>query len=123
MVPQLRRNDADVKWVADCVRRGTAVLVREAAHGVKWIMSATGFSKFAYDAAAMPRKLYGFDVVDFLGQGAGSHIYVVSNPATSQLYALKHVIRKEEKDIRFVEQLEAEYEVSSKFRHTGLRRS
>jgi len=86
-------------------------------------MSATGFSKFAYDAAAMPRKLYGFDVVDFLGQGAGSHIYVVSNPATSQLYALKHVIRKEEKDIRFVEQLEAEYEVSSKFRHTGLRRS
>ena len=70
----------------------------------------------------MPRKLYGFDVVDFLGEGAGSRIYVVSNPATNQLYALKHVERKAEKDIRFVEQLEAEFEVCRQFRHPGLRR-
>src|SRR5690348_10979639 len=85
-------------------------------------MSTKGFSKLAYNAEALPKKLFGYDVVDFLGEGAGSRIYVVSNPANNQLYALKHVIRKEDKDIRFVEQLEAEHEVSSKFRHPGLRR-
>ena len=87
------------------------------------IMSAQEFSKFAFQADKMPRHLFGYDVVDFLGEGAGSHIYVVSSPASQQLYALKHVVRTAEKDIRFVEQLEAEFEVSRQFRHPGLRRS
>jgi serine/threonine-protein kinase len=87
-------------------------------------MSASGFSKFAYDATAqMPRKLFGYDVVDFLGQGAGSRIFAVNDPLTHQLYALKHVVRDQDKDIRFVQQLEAEHEVCSKFRHPGLRRA
>jgi serine/threonine-protein kinase len=86
-------------------------------------MSSKGFAKVAYRAEELPKKLFGYDVVDFLGEGAGSRIYVVSNPANNQLYALKYVVRKEDKDIRFIEQLEAEYEVSSKFRHPGLRRS
>ena len=86
-------------------------------------MSAKGFAKPAWNAEELPKQLFGYDVVDFLGEGAGSRIYVVSNPANNQLYALKYVVRKEEKDIRFVEQLEAEHEVSSKFRHPGLRRS
>ena len=71
----------------------------------------------------MPKKLFGYDVIDFLGEGAGSLIYVVSDPTTSQLYALKHVVRKVEKDIRFVEQLEAEFAVSKLFKHTALRKS
>jgi len=86
-------------------------------------MSAQEFSKFTYDATAMPRHLFGYDVVDFLGQGAGSQIYVVSDPSTHQLYALKHVVRKNEKDIRFVEQIEAEFEVSQRFAHPALRKS
>jgi serine/threonine protein kinase len=86
-------------------------------------MNTKGFSKLAYNGEELPKKLFGYDVVDFLGEGAGSRIYVVSNPANNQLYALKYVVRKEEKDIRFVEQLEAEHEVSSKFRHPGLRRA
>lgn len=85
-------------------------------------MSAQQFSKFAYKAA-MPRQMFGYDVVEFLGEGAGSQIYVVSDRTTHKLFALKHVVRKEEKDIRFVEQLEAEFEVSRQFRHPGLRRS
>jgi serine/threonine-protein kinase len=83
---------------------------------------AQQFSKFAYKAA-MPRQLFGYDVVEFLGEGAGSQIYVVSDRTTQKLFALKHVVRKEEKDIRFVEQLEAEFEVSRQFRHPGLRRA
>src|SRR4051812_42821954 len=86
-------------------------------------MSVQQFPKLASSLESMPKHLFGYDVVDFLGEGAGSQIYVVSNPVTHQLFALKHVVRKQEKDIRFVEQLEAEYEVSRQFRHPGLRRS
>jgi serine/threonine protein kinase len=86
-------------------------------------MSAKHFVKSAYDSAALPRQLFGFNVVDFLGEGAGSKIYVVNSSTSQQLLALKHVIRTDEKDIRFVEQLEAEFEVSRQFRHPGLRRT
>ncbi len=70
-----------------------------------------------------PKSLFGYDVLDFIGEGAGSLLYAVSDPATRQLYALKHVIRKADKDIRFVEQLETEYEVGQRVRHPALRRS
>lgn len=38
------------------------------------------------------------------------------------ILALKHVVRKDEKDIRFVEQMEAEFEVAKAFHHPHLRR-
>src|SRR5690349_5829263 len=72
---------------------------------------------------SIPRSLFGYDVVDFLGQGAGSEIYVVSDPRTSQIYALKHVLRKTDKHARFLEQLENEFEVSKGFTHPNLRKS
>ena len=43
--------------------------------------------------------------------------YAVTDPATSQIYALKHVVRKDEKSERFVSQLENEYAVGSKTHH------
>lgn len=58
-----------------------------------------------------------------IGEGAGSTIYAVSDPNTRQVYALKHVIRKNDKDVRFVEQLETEHEVGQLVRHPGLRRT
>jgi serine/threonine protein kinase len=48
---------------------------------------------------------------------------VLADPVGRQLRALKHVQRIDDKDIRFVEQLEAEFEVSRQFRHSGLRRT
>ena len=71
----------------------------------------------------MPKSLFGYDVLDFIGEGTGSMIYAVSRPESGQIYALKHVMRKSDKDVRFIEQLENEYEVSKKFAHAGLRRS
>lgn len=71
----------------------------------------------------VPKSLFGYDVLEYIGEGAGSAIYAVSDPVTRQLYALKHVVRRTDKDLRFIEQLEAEYEVGSKVRHPGLRRS
>ncbi|MGB7158884.1 MAG: serine/threonine-protein kinase [Tepidisphaeraceae bacterium] len=69
-----------------------------------------------------PKTLFGYRVHDALGEGAGSVIYRVTDPGTRQSYALKHVIRKKEKDIRFVDQLEAEFAVAGKVRHPNLRR-
>ncbi len=70
----------------------------------------------------VPQTLFGYRVQDVLGEGAASVIYRVIDPGTQQTYALKHVIRKAEKDIRFVDQLEAEFEVAGKVRHPFLRR-
>ena len=75
------------------------------------------------NAAALPKNLFGYEVLDYIGQGAGSLIYVVSDPQSRQLYALKHVVCKTDKDQRFVEQLEAEYEVGRRVVDQGLRRS
>jgi serine/threonine-protein kinase len=71
----------------------------------------------------MPKNLFGYEVIDFIGEGAGSSIFAVNQPDSGQLYALKHVVRKNDKDVRFIEQLENEFEVSKKFSHPGLRKS
>ena len=70
----------------------------------------------------MPKSLFGYTIVDVLGEGAASVIYRATDPTTRQNYALKHVIRKTEKDTRFIDQLEGEFEVASKVRHPALRR-
>lgn len=84
-------------------------------------MSAIDIHSLSRDAK--PRSLFGYDIIDFLGVGAGSSIFVASDPKTHQIYALKHVIRKTEKDSRFIDQLENEFEVSKAFSHVSLRKS
>jgi serine/threonine protein kinase len=80
---------------------------------------------FMHESATdtLPKSLFGYDVIDFIGEGAGSMIYAVSRPESGQIYALKHVVRKNEKDVRFIEQLENEFEVSRHMAHPGLRKS
>jgi serine/threonine-protein kinase len=73
-------------------------------------------------ASGMPKTIFDYDVIDFIGEGAASSIYAVSDPKTKQLYALKHVVRKTEKDARFIEQLENEFEVGKRAVHDNLRR-
>jgi serine/threonine-protein kinase len=68
------------------------------------------------------KTLFGYDVIDYIGQGAGSAIYAVSDPVSKQLFALKHVVRKTDKDIRFIEQLENECTVGRTLAHSNLRR-
>jgi serine/threonine protein kinase len=75
------------------------------------------------EADGLPRSVMGFDVIDFIGEGAGSVLYAVSHPQTAQLYALKLVKPKTDREQRFVEQLENEYTVGQLVRHPGLRRS
>lgn len=74
-------------------------------------------------SADVPKSIGGYEVIDLIGTGAGSVIYAVTDPKTSQLFALKHVERKADRDIRFVHQLEAEYEVGRQVSSPLLRKS
>ena len=49
-----------------------------------------------------------------LGHGAASALYVVSDPETRELLALKHVRATEASERRFLEQAEREHQVGSK---------
>jgi len=70
----------------------------------------------------MAQKLLHFEVLERLGEGARSTIYAVSDPQ-GHLFALKHVVRETQKDIRFIEQMEAEFEISRHFTHPNLRKT
>jgi len=71
----------------------------------------------------MAEKLLQYDVLERLGEGAGSVIYAVRDPATKRKFALKHVPRLNDKDIRFVDQMKSEFEVSKQFNHPNVRKS
>jgi serine/threonine-protein kinase len=75
------------------------------------------------EANPLPKAVFGYDVVDFIGEGAGSRIFAVTHPGTKQVFALKYVVPRADKDLRFVEQLETEFEVGKQVSHAGLRRS
>ena len=61
----------------------------------------------------MAQKLLHYEVLERLGEGARSTIYHVVDPASQKHFALKHVVRATGKDIRFVEQLQAEHVLQS----------
>lgn len=71
----------------------------------------------------MAQQLLQYEVLEKLGEGARSIIYAVRDPQTGKSYALKHVVRADQKDIRFIEQMETEFEISKQFTHPNLRRS
>lgn len=58
-------------------------------------------------------EVEGLRVLDELGQGAASVIYLVQDPKSKQIYALKHVHRGSHKDDRFLQQAIYEYKVAS----------
>src|SRR3954464_5166149 len=76
----------------------------------------------AMGAAMTPRDLFGYHVISEIGKGAASTIYAVSDTASGQVYALKHVLRKSDKEQRFIEQVQNEFEVSKACQHPVLRK-
>lgn len=69
----------------------------------------------------LPQVLFGYEVLQHLGDGAGSRIYAVTHRSTNQIYALKHVVRTDDKSVRFFEQLENEFSIGKQVRHANLR--
>jgi len=78
--------------------------------------------KSAMGAAMTPRDIFGYHVISEIGKGAASTIYAVSDTASGQVYALKHVLRKSDKEQRFIEQVQNEFEVSKICKHPVLRK-
>ena len=71
----------------------------------------------------MPEQLLHYDLLEKIGEGAGSVIWRAADTRTGRIVAVKHVVRKDDKDIRFVEQMEAEFNLSKNFNHPNLRKS
>lgn len=71
--------------------------------------------------AAIPAELFGYKVVDRIGEGAASVVYAVMDPKSRQVMALKHVVRRTDKDQRFIDQIEQEHKVGSKLDHVNIR--
>ena len=64
----------------------------------------------------------GYRVLSELGRGAASVIYLVQDPKTKQVWALKHVVRETAKDQRFLDQAETEYQVANALDHPQIRK-
>jgi eukaryotic-like serine/threonine-protein kinase len=65
----------------------------------------------------------GYRVLSEIGRGAASVVYLVQDPKTKQIWALKHVDRGDAKDNRFLEQAEHEYTVARQLDHPTLRKA
>mgnify|MGYP002713222184 CR=1 FL=1 len=64
----------------------------------------------------------GFRVLAEVGRGAASVIYLVQDPKSKHVWALKQVEKQTEKDQRFLDQAEAEAKVAQAVNHPGIRR-
>lgn len=62
-----------------------------------------------------------YQILTKLGNGAASELYSVFDKKTRHVWALKHVIKNDEKDQRFLDQVENEYFVGSKLDHINIR--
>ena len=69
-----------------------------------------------------PKSLFGYDVVGTLGEGTSHQLYVVCDDKTGQLYAMKYVARKSDKDLELIEQMNLEFEVTKTIRSTFVRK-
>jgi serine/threonine protein kinase len=70
-----------------------------------------------------PRELFGYEILDFLGEGAHSVIYAAASPGSKQICAVKYVVIRNAREDRFYEQLENEINVGQFASHRGIRHS
>jgi serine/threonine-protein kinase len=69
----------------------------------------------------MSVDLWGFKSLAKIGQGAASDIHLVQDPKSKQIWALKHVVRRTEKDDRFIQQVEDEFAIGKRLDHPNIR--
>lgn len=63
----------------------------------------------------------GYRILARIGSGAASELFAAQDRKTKQVWALKHVIKRVEKDQRFIDQVQQEYIVGSKLDHKNIR--
>ena len=72
---------------------------------------------------AHPNVIHGYRVIAPLGEGAASRLFVVHDPETRELLALKHVRVSTPGERRFLAQAEREHQVASRVTSRTVRRS
>lgn len=71
---------------------------------------------------ADPLELFGHPVLGRIGVGAASVIYKVRDPHGTKVLALKHVVKRSEKDQRFLDQVVEEHRIGADLKHPSIRR-
>ncbi len=64
----------------------------------------------------------GYNVVQILGSGARSTIWQIRDPGENRDYALKRVVKRDNSDDRFFEQVINEYRIGSRLDHPSIRK-
>jgi serine/threonine protein kinase len=97
--------------------------VRQHPIGIQPVKNSTKASSEVkhYTPAKPGTKMAGYSVLAEIGRGAASIIYLVQDPKTKRIWALKHVEKHSPKDQRFLDQAEAEYEVAQRVRTPTIR--
>lgn len=80
-------------------------------------------SKHGHGEWEQPSAIHGYQVLRPLGRGAASRLFAVFEPGSRQVYALKWVVKREERDQRYLDQAEREHEISALIDHPAIRRS
>ena len=70
-----------------------------------------------------PNDIHGYKIIRSIGHGAASDLFVVHDPLTHELFALKRVVVRDQSSRRFLKQVEREHEVASAVTHPAIRRS
>jgi len=64
----------------------------------------------------------GYRIMSEIGRGAASIIYLVQDPKSKQIWALKHVEKTDPKAQRFLDQAAIEYKIANQINHPAIRR-
>lgn len=64
----------------------------------------------------------GLRVMSEIGRGAASVIYLVQDPRSKQVWALKHVQKRSPKEQRFLDQAESEHKIACAITHESIRK-
>jgi serine/threonine protein kinase len=67
-------------------------------------------------------NLSGYEVIGRIGRGAGAIISLARDSLHGRLVAVKHIVRRQPEDERFIAQAENEFEVARQLSHPGLRK-
>jgi len=66
--------------------------------------------------------VHGYRILQEIGRGAASIVYLAQDPKNKQVWALKHVQKNTPKDQRFLDQAAMEYKVAQAVKNPGVRR-
>lgn len=67
-------------------------------------------------------SVHGYRILQEIGRGAASIVYLAQDPKNKQIWALKHVQKNTAKDQRFLDQAAMEYKVAQAVKNPGVRR-